>query len=76
MRTEVAVLNFKRKKGKLYYVNSEGNLVEMDPPTKEKIVVSEPKIEKLKGYFYFLNKQGNISQVKMKNQKNPIKINN
>lgn len=68
MATEVAIINFKRNKGKLYYVNSGGNLVEMDPTSKAKTVVARPGVTKVKGYLYFLNKKGNIARAKMKNQ--------
>jgi hypothetical protein len=69
MAKEIATLNFSRKKGKFYYVNSDGNLVERDQKTKEKVVVATPHIKKLKGHFYFLNKKGNIEMSRMKNQK-------
>ena len=68
MATEVAILNFKRNKGKLYYVNGDGNLVEMDPTSKAKTVVVRPGITKVRGFLYFLNKKGNIARAKMKNQ--------
>jgi len=68
MSTEVAILNFNRQKGKLYYVNSSGNLVEMEPNSKKKTVVARPEVRKLKGYLYFLNRNGNIARAKMKNQ--------
>ncbi len=69
MATEVAVLNFKREKGRLYYVNADGNLMEINLTTKEKMVVATPGIKKIKGHFYFLNKKGNIERSEMKNQK-------
>ena len=68
MATEVLVLNFNRKKGKIYYVNSDGELVEMDRITKDKTIIPGSRAEKCKGYFYFLNKEGNIARAKMKNQ--------
>jgi len=68
MATEVAILNFKRQQSKLYYVNSDGNLVEMDTVSKAKTVVARPGITKVRGYLYFLNKRGNIARAKMKNQ--------
>ena len=68
MSTEVAILHFNRKKGKLYYINSGGNLVEMDPSSKEKTIVARPGITKVQGYLYFLNRNGNIARAKMKNQ--------
>lgn len=67
MITEVAVIRFKKRKGKLYYVNRQGNLVEMDPVNKEKSVVASPGIEKKRGYLYFLNREGNIAQAKLRN---------
>lgn len=69
MAVEVAVLNFSREKGRLYYVNAEGNLMEINLTTKDKKVVAAPGIKKLKGHFYFLNKKGNIERSKMKNHK-------
>ena len=68
MPTEVAILNFNRQKGKLYYINNGGDLVEMDPSSKKKIVVARPGITKVQGYLYFLNRNGNIARAKMKNQ--------
>ncbi len=68
MATEVLELNFNRKRGKLYYINSDGYLVEMDVTTKETTIIPGPRIKKSKGYLYFLNKEGNIARAKMKNQ--------
>jgi len=65
--TEIALLNFTRKKGKLYYLNHNGNVVEMDAATKEKTVVATPNVKKQKGYLYFLNKNGNVARVKVNN---------
>lgn len=41
-KEEVKVLNIQRKKGKFYYVNGEGNAVEIDTKTKEEKVVATP----------------------------------
>ena len=70
MKTEIAFLNVTRKKGKLYYLNRSGNLVEMDAATKEKTVVATLNIKKESGYLYFLNKNGNVARVKVNNVSN------
>ncbi len=69
MATIVKKLNFKRKKGMLYFINSDGNLAEVKPKSSHKIVVAKTSIGKKRGYLYFLDKQGNIAKVKMKNYK-------
>jgi len=65
----VKTLNFKRKKGMLYFINSDGNLAEVKPKSTHKIVVAKTNIRKQRGFLYFLNKQGNIAKAKMKNIK-------
>jgi len=65
----VKTLNFKRKKGMLYFINSDGNLAEVKPNSTHKIVVAITNIRKQRGFLYFLDKQGNISNAKMKNFK-------
>lgn len=67
MQTEVVLLNFKRKKGKLYFINRQGNLVEMDTVSHKKKLVATPGITKEKGFFYFLNKKGNIARFRPRN---------
>ncbi|MCB0375780.1 MAG: hypothetical protein KDD04_07670 [Sinomicrobium sp.] len=67
MATEVLMLNFNRKKGKLYYISNDGDLVEMDAATKDKTLIPGSQVKKLKGYLYFLNKNGNIARVRMRN---------
>lgn len=69
MATVVKKLNFKRKKGMLYFLNSKGDLTEVKPKTKLKKVVAKLGIKKEKGFLYFLDKNGNIAKAKMKNQK-------
>jgi len=69
MATVVKTLNFKRKKGMLYFITSDGNLAEAKPKTAHKVVVVKTNISKERGYLYFLDKQGNISKAKMKNFK-------
>lgn len=68
--TEITLLNVTRKKGKLYYLNRNGNVVEMDAATKEKTLVATPNIKKQSGYLYFLNKNGNVARVKVSNVSN------
>ena len=70
MATEIKILNFKRKKGKLYFISKNGDLVEMIPGTSSKKVVVHTGIQKQRGYLYFLNKKGNIGKAKMKNFSN------
>ena len=65
----VKTLNFKRKKGMLYFINRDGNLAEVKPKSTHKVVVANTNIRKQKGYLYFLDKQGNIAKAKMKNHK-------
>lgn len=65
----VKTLNFKRKKGMLYFINSDGNLAEVKPKSTHKVVVAKTNIRKQRGYLYFLDKQGNIAKAKMKNFK-------
>ena len=69
MAEEVLVLNFNRKKENIYYVNSDGELVEMDRITRDKTIIPGSRVNKCRGYFYFLNKEGNIARAKMRNQK-------
>lgn len=65
----VKTLNYKRKKGMLYFINSDGNLAEVKPKSTHKVVVAKTNIRKQRGYLYFLDKQGNIAKAKMKNFK-------
>ena len=65
--TIVKKLNFKRKKGMLYYIDKNGNLVEFNRKSKAKNVVVRSNITKTKGYLYYLDKNGNISKSRMKN---------
>jgi len=67
MATVVKQINFKRKKGMLYFLNQDGNLAEIKPKTKHQKVVVKTRISKEKGFLYFLDKQGNIAKAKMKN---------
>ncbi|MDN5201188.1 hypothetical protein QQ008_07440 [Fulvivirgaceae bacterium BMA10] len=65
--TVVKKLNFKRKKGMLYYIDKNGNLVEFNRKTKAKNVVVRSNITWDKGYLYFLDKNGDISRARMEN---------
>ena len=67
--TVVKKLNFKRKPGRLYYIDKKGDLVEFNRKTKGKQVVVRSNISKAEGYLYFLDKNGNISKAPMKNRK-------
>ena len=60
-------LGFERKKNKLYFVDSEANLVEMDSSSKAKTIVAKTNIRKEPGYFYYLNKEGNVGRFKPRN---------
>ncbi len=65
----VQKLNFKRQRGKLYFVDHKGDLVEITPRQKKRKVVAKLRIKKEKGYLYFLNKQGHIARTPMKNSR-------
>lgn len=69
MATAVKKLSFKRQKGMLYFINSDGDLTEVKARSTHKKVVVKSRINKEKGYLYFLDKQGNIAKAKMKNYK-------
>jgi len=69
MAVVVKELEFKRKKGMLYFINTNGNLAEIKPKTKHQKVVAKTGIIKEKGYLYFLDKQGNIAKTKMRNHR-------
>lgn len=71
--TIVKKLNFQRKKGMLYHIDKEGNLVERKPRSKVKTVVVRSRITKQRGYFYFPDKQGNISKAEMHTTENDKK---
>ncbi|MBQ21693.1 MAG: hypothetical protein CMD31_13140 [Flavobacteriales bacterium] len=68
MATIVKQLNFKRKKGMLYFINREGDLTELKPTTKHQKVVARTGIIKEKGCLYFLDKQGNIAKTNRKSK--------
>ncbi len=65
----VQKLNFKRQPGRLYFIDYQGDLVEIAPRQKKRKVVAKLRIKKEKGYLYFLNKQGHIARTRMKNSK-------
>ena len=67
MAAIVKQLNFKRKKGMLYFINSDGDLTEIKPKTKHQRVVVRTGITKKRGFLYFLDKQGNVAKTKMRN---------
>lgn len=67
MSIVVKELDFKRKKGMLYFINKNGDLAEIKPKTKHQKVVAKTGIIKEKGHLYFLDKQGNIAKTKMRN---------
>ncbi|HEY9084051.1 MAG TPA: hypothetical protein VIN73_12005 [Vicingaceae bacterium] len=67
MATIVRQLNFKRKKGMLYFINRDGDLSEIKPKTSHQKVVAKTSIIKEKGFLYYLDKQGNIAKTNRRN---------
>ncbi len=64
----VKELNFEGRKGMLYAINKDGELIETKPGTKGSgRVILSIGIEGEKGYLYFLNSEGNVSWKKMRN---------
>lgn len=57
----------KRQKGRLYFVDKQGDVSSVAQGKKgSKRKEKKAGVKKKKGYLYFVNKQGHIAEAKMK----------